>query len=245
MGLAAEPESALSGVALDELAPTSVQPRHITRLGGVLVYQRIEGARRIALLPAWSSIGCRACSNPGEVGAQGAHQLVQVLSDLAANSRGDGWRSVSCHSRWPASAGRSGLRRLTPTPFAVGGTTHFEAKTMNAHKEKLRASRLSLAHTFLTDSEQPQLSHHGRVSAAFDAGYLATLVALDAGPGDDYEHPSPGALRDGQLRLSKDLYAGFERASVFLEHRYDWQPQKFDLKAMQGWAEAVIKAACP
>jgi hypothetical protein len=115
---------------------------------------------------------------------------------------------------------------------------------MSAYNEKLREARLSLAKTFLRDSEQPTLSHHGRVSAAFDAGYLGTLVALDARPGD-YEHPSAGALRDGQLMLSKDLYAAFERAKFFLEHRYDWRPERFDLKAMQGWAEAVIKAACP
>src|SRR6185369_5854636 len=115
---------------------------------------------------------------------------------------------------------------------------------MNAHNVKLREARLSLARRFLKDSEQPALSHHGRVSAAFEAGYLATLAALSSALGD-YEHPSPEALRDGRLLLSKDLYAGFERALSFLEHRYDWQPERFDLGGMQLWAAALIKAACP
>jgi hypothetical protein len=115
---------------------------------------------------------------------------------------------------------------------------------MSACNEKLREARVSLAQTLLRDSEQPTLSHHGRLSAAFEAGYLATLVALDSAPGD-YEHPSPIALRDGKLLFSRDLAAGFESAKFFLEHRYDWRAEKFDLKAMQEWAAAVIKAACP
>jgi hypothetical protein len=107
----------------------------------------------------------------------------------------------------------------------------------------LRTTRLSLARSFMRDSVQPHLSQHGRVTAAFEAGYLATLAALDVDTGA-YEHPRPQVLRDGLLLLSKDLSTGFEHALFFLEHRY--APDKlgrFDLQAMRAWAAAVIEAA--
>jgi hypothetical protein len=107
----------------------------------------------------------------------------------------------------------------------------------------LRAARLSLAHTFMRDSAQPYLSPHSRVTAAFEAGYLATLAAMDVDTGA-YEHPSAQALRDGSLLLSNAQSTGFEHALFFLEHRY--APDKldrFDLQAMRAWAAAVLKAA--
>lgn len=85
----------------------------------------------------------------------------------------------------------------------------------------LRNGRLGLAITLLADSERTLLSLHGRLSAAFEAGYLATLVLLDVAPGA-CEHPNSEILRAALGSLSGGMSAeGYEHAVFFLEHRYD------------------------
>jgi hypothetical protein len=107
---------------------------------------------------------------------------------------------------------------------------------------QLMRLRLALAETFLKDSHQPSLSPHGRVSAAFDAGYLAVLVITGAGSAAGQEHPDAKTLSQGKELLSQISPAPFEEALYFLEKRYDPAAQ-FDLAAMQVWAAGALKAA--
>jgi hypothetical protein len=106
---------------------------------------------------------------------------------------------------------------------------------------QLKRLRLALAETFLKDSHQTTLSLHGRVSAAFDAGYLAVLAITDAGSAAGQEHPNAGVLALGKKLLP--AVPGFEAALLFLEQRYEQPEARLDLAAMQSWAASALKAA--
>lgn len=105
---------------------------------------------------------------------------------------------------------------------------------------QLKRRRLALAQTLFADSQQPTLSLHGRVSAAFEAGYLAVLAATEAGSAAEQEHPNAGVLARGRQFLPAVL--GFDAALLFLETRYEQPEARLDLPAMQSWAASALEA---
>jgi hypothetical protein len=106
---------------------------------------------------------------------------------------------------------------------------------------QLKRRRLTLARTLLADSHEPTLSLHGRVSAAFDAGYLAVLAVTGAGSAAGQEHPDANVLAAGKKLLPE--VPGFDAAVAFLETRYDQPEAQLDLPKMQVWAASALNAA--
>jgi len=106
---------------------------------------------------------------------------------------------------------------------------------------QLKRRRLALAQTSFADSQQPTLSLYGRVSAAFDAGYLAVLAIMEAGSAAGQEHPNAGVLALGKKLLP--AVPGFDAALLFLKKRYEQPEARLNLSEMQDWAARVLNAA--
>ena len=95
---------------------------------------------------------------------------------------------------------------------------------------------------FLKDAAYEGQSMHGRISCAFESGYLAVLRCLGPDPQHRYEHPDIRALH----ALGGKCDADVGLAVKFLTYRYDSDPEQLPaLPAMLLWAQKMRGLAGP
>ena len=89
---------------------------------------------------------------------------------------------------------------------------------------------------YLEDAVYEGQSMHGRISCAFESGYLAVLRCLGPDAQHRYEHPDIGALR----ALGRLCNVDVGLALKFLAHRYAGDTEQLPaLPAMLFWAQKM------
>lgn len=103
--------------------------------------------------------------------------------------------------------------------------------------EQMAVGRMRLFDSYFKDASETNQSLHSQASAAFDAGYLAALVLIDAKAGLK-GHPREDLLKTASTRMPAGLDWG--PVFIFFGRRYDAElSDKFDVPALRACAVVV------
>ena len=103
--------------------------------------------------------------------------------------------------------------------------------------------RRALSTTYLQDATSGHLSPMGQAQAAFDAGYLAILVALGESVPVGYEHhPDPVLIQAAAVKLNLPDGAS-DQALSFIKRQYELDYRQSPVaEALLAWARLVRSA---
>lgn len=103
--------------------------------------------------------------------------------------------------------------------------------------------RRALSTVFMREASSGHLSRLSQADAAFDAGYLAVLAALEPKVPIGHPHPDPLLIQAATAQLHLSTHA-CDEALAFIARQYDVDyRQNLDPAALLSWARLMRAAA--